>query len=658
MVRPSSAAKAPASHSEAIRTESIASAALCAGVAETQGRRPTHEDAHSLDCAEGWGQFWLLDGHRGDEASTFGSKAITNEFHKAIVGGKLPSNARIQQGFRTVDNSLKKHLRSLPPKKISSGAANAGSTVVGALVAQKEDGTFHVKLANCGDSRGLIIKDPDEECESSPVLLATADHKPNKSREQRRIEAAGGTVTGNRVPRVDGRIAVSRAIGDFDLKADKRLKPSDQKVTCDPDVYEIADVPSGSLLVLACDGVWEVMTSKSVAKKVREQLHSNPAADLKDVAASIVSHSYKKGSSDNLTVMIVRLMGANPLYMSSCGSMESSGCDSTTASEVCTTPSTPTGSPLPSPSEPSTPVSSPPSTPKASLSVSSSPVASRSASPSPSPPLLSVAPALPTLPLSPTSSSKNSPRSVVLSGDDKSLKSRVPPLPLATLASTSKPLQLPITARPSEVLADVQYPLVLPAQIPNSILSSQEASPPLPLPSQADSTVESDLDKQSASQLADSKSSALDLIPPEKGSPPLSVPINSGDSAPQDRPPGLHHLMSHGRPPDEVGGRAAKSQTKWSPRDSLSNIPSPPDSPSQRSISPRPRPPSLFSTPSAQYLDPFHVLKLDAMVVSEAKGEVPQGASPGAAIRTAAINQVARLNEATAIPEKATQQSL
>ena len=56
-----------------------------------------------------------------------------------------------------------------------------------------------------------------------PLLVGMSiDHKPNNEGEQRRIEAAGGVV---HMKRVDGDLAVSRAIGDFTYKQNKALSP-------------------------------------------------------------------------------------------------------------------------------------------------------------------------------------------------------------------------------------------------------------------------------------------------------------------------------------------------------------------------------------------------------------------------------------------------
>lgn len=288
---------------ETTKLHSCGSAAFTVGVAETQGRRESHEDAHFMACEETWGEFWLLDGHRGHEASHFGISALPAELGQTVREGKLPSNSRIQQGFRTVDNCLRKHLRDL-------GVQKAGSTVVGALVVAEEDGTYQAKIINCGDSRAILIKDPkDDDVDHQYCMMVTVDHKPNVKEEQARIEAAGGFVSSGRCPRVDGRIAVCRSIGDFDFKGDKKLKPCEQKVTCEPDIYELSGIQPGSLVFMACDGIWDVMSSKTIAKKVRDALKRDPCADLQDVAASIVRQCYKKGSADNLTVLLVRLSG-------------------------------------------------------------------------------------------------------------------------------------------------------------------------------------------------------------------------------------------------------------------------------------------------------------------------------------------------------------
>ena len=79
------------------------------------------------------------------------------------------------------------------------------------------------------------------------------DHKPYNEAEQRRIEAAGGTVT---MRRVNGDLAVSRALGDFTYKHAAHLPPTQQQVSPEPEVH--VEVRAGregagpSLLLLRC----------------------------------------------------------------------------------------------------------------------------------------------------------------------------------------------------------------------------------------------------------------------------------------------------------------------------------------------------------------------------------------------------------------------
>lgn len=69
--------------------------------------------------------------------------------------------------------------------------------------------------------------------------------------EKSRICAAGGFVD---FGRVNGNLALSRAIGDFEFKKSADLPPESQIVTAFPDVsvHEISD--DDEFLVVACDG--------------------------------------------------------------------------------------------------------------------------------------------------------------------------------------------------------------------------------------------------------------------------------------------------------------------------------------------------------------------------------------------------------------------
>ena len=84
------------------------------------------------------------------------------------------------------------------------------------------------------------------------------DHKPEDPSEEERIISAGGRVTkvtnkqGKTIGRVNGMLAVSRAIGD------SMFYPY---VTAEPEIKEFTiNSAKNKVLILACDGLWDVIT--------------------------------------------------------------------------------------------------------------------------------------------------------------------------------------------------------------------------------------------------------------------------------------------------------------------------------------------------------------------------------------------------------------
>jgi serine/threonine protein phosphatase PrpC len=87
---------------------------------------------------------------------------------------------------------------------------------------KKITGSWHATICNLGDSRCIVghYSKPD-------AIPLTIDHKPTDEEEVKRIQAAGGSVVRRRV---DGILAVSRALGDATYKTDSNLPPEKQKV--------------------------------------------------------------------------------------------------------------------------------------------------------------------------------------------------------------------------------------------------------------------------------------------------------------------------------------------------------------------------------------------------------------------------------------------
>lgn len=129
----------------------------------------------------------------------------------------------------------------------------SGTTVVACLITKK-----HIYLINCGDSRGILVR------RDNRLELVTFDHKPSQLKEKQRIQNAGGMIALNRV---NGGLATSRGLGDFEYKCVPELQPHQQFVSPEPDFYVIdRNHERDHFVVLACDGVWDVKKNEEVMR--------------------------------------------------------------------------------------------------------------------------------------------------------------------------------------------------------------------------------------------------------------------------------------------------------------------------------------------------------------------------------------------------------
>ena len=105
--------------------------------------------------------------------------------------------------------------------------------------------------ANAGDSRAVLSK-------KGKAKDLSVDHKPDTPSEKRRIERANGFVEESRV---NGMLALSRSIGDFEYKGNSILKAEDQIITAFPDITVEKIMNDSDFIICACDGIWDCMSS-------------------------------------------------------------------------------------------------------------------------------------------------------------------------------------------------------------------------------------------------------------------------------------------------------------------------------------------------------------------------------------------------------------
>jgi serine/threonine protein phosphatase PrpC len=142
--------------------------------------------------------------------------------------------------------------------------------------------------ANAGDSRVVL------GCEGKATRL-TKDHRSDDPLEVTRIEQAGGFLFRGRVL---GVLAVTRSIGDHVLKKYVIAHPYVRQETVDLSALT-GDSP---FLILACDGFFDVIDDQyAVDLVVRFQ------GDRADVAGHLVEEALRRGTTDNVSVIVAWL---------------------------------------------------------------------------------------------------------------------------------------------------------------------------------------------------------------------------------------------------------------------------------------------------------------------------------------------------------------
>ncbi|XP_028324696.1 protein phosphatase 1B isoform X3 [Gouania willdenowi] len=285
------------------------------GLSSMQGWRVEMEDAHTAVLGlpspgmTNWSFFAVYDGHAGSKVANYCSKHLLEHIITASVesGGSKgsqsgsdsscsntpavdpPAVEAVKGGIRAAFLKIDEHMRSF--SDLRNGLDRSGSTAVGILLSPD-----HFFFINCGDSRAVLFR-------SSQVCFSTLDHKPCNPRERERIQNAGGSVM---IQRVNGSLAVSRALGDFDYKCVDGKGPTEQLVSPEPEVFVMGRAPEqDQFVILACDGIWDVMSNEELCQFVKSRLEV--CDDLERVCNEVIDTCLHKGSRDNMSIVLVCL---------------------------------------------------------------------------------------------------------------------------------------------------------------------------------------------------------------------------------------------------------------------------------------------------------------------------------------------------------------
>ncbi|KAK8686537.1 hypothetical protein V6N13_125561 [Hibiscus sabdariffa] len=266
------------------------------GLLSVIGRRCEMEDAVKVELgfmAKGGEKFdfyGVYDGHGGSRVA----EECKERLHKLLVeeivednkeGSGIDWGTTMERCFEKMDEEVNKG--RLAEEMV-------GSTAVVAVV-----GNGRLVVANCGDSRAVLSR-------GGVATALSYDHKPDRPEELERVEAAGGRVINWNGYRVLGVLATSRSIGD------QYLKPF---VICKPEVTVRELTNRDEFVILASDGLWDVISNEVACRVVRRclngQIRSNSDVvnqnRAAEAAAVLVELAMSRGSRDNISVIVVEL---------------------------------------------------------------------------------------------------------------------------------------------------------------------------------------------------------------------------------------------------------------------------------------------------------------------------------------------------------------
>ncbi|CAM8908989.1 unnamed protein product [Rhodiola kirilowii] len=241
--------------------------------------------------------FAVYDGHGGSHVAQFCHEqlhqVVANEVREEMFGG---AQCKLLNWKKVMAGSFGKMDDQINSAETQESMKTIGSTAVVAVVGEEQ-----LIVANCGDSRAVI-------CRGGVAVALSTDHKPDRPDELERVEAAGGRVINWNGFRVLGVLATSRSIGD------QYLKPF---VISEPEVTICQRTNNDEFLILASDGLWDVISNEVACQLVRKCLfgrlrkgvqHETVEANGATRAATLLAElAMARGSKDNISVVIVEL---------------------------------------------------------------------------------------------------------------------------------------------------------------------------------------------------------------------------------------------------------------------------------------------------------------------------------------------------------------
>ncbi|WOL11788.1 putative protein phosphatase 2C 47 [Canna indica] len=238
-----------------------------------------------LRCPTPSAFYGVFDGHGGPDAAAYVKRhAMRFLFEDAEFPQAFEPN---KDFLKSVENSVKRAFLHADLALAEDCTINnsSGTTALAALVF----GRFLV-VANAGDCRAVL-------CRKGEAVEMSQDHRPIYAAERQRVEASGGYIDDGYL---NGVLSVTRALGDWDIKTPHN---SPSPLISEPEFRQAMLTEDDEFLIIACDGIWDVMSSQHAVSIVRRGLrrHDNP----EQCARELVLEAKRLKTFDNLTAIVI-----------------------------------------------------------------------------------------------------------------------------------------------------------------------------------------------------------------------------------------------------------------------------------------------------------------------------------------------------------------
>ena len=228
-----------------------------------------------LNCS----YFGLFDGHSGKEVGIY----LMENLHK-IISQELKNN--IIENSENMKNIIKNSFEKIDKEINNQNFKNETGSTGTVLLLYKDNNSKSGKsllCANVGDSKAYLIN-------KNEIKLITKDHKCCDPEEVKRIRGSGGIVFGERV---FGTLMLTRSFGDKEMKK--------YGVLSTPDIFCQNIDENDLFVIIASDGVWDVVEEDEIFKLSQEKISSN------DFSKKIIELAKERDTHDNISCIVIKL---------------------------------------------------------------------------------------------------------------------------------------------------------------------------------------------------------------------------------------------------------------------------------------------------------------------------------------------------------------